>query len=445
MVRCLISVFLTIAIFIAGIVLAQDLGEENLRNEVALEDLQRGAVPGTFLAELDEINYMINQNAYRTAIEKLTALLAGIGEDRNWLQGREFARVTILMNLGYVYALMDEIEVASDYYEQVMASPWLTGPNAQTHVDDMARYLRQSALYTLAQLRAQAEDYERAIELMQDWISNEEDPIAEAYMLTGDWFAALEQFEMALPYMEQALAKSERPIESWYRSTLSVNLQLERIPAAIDLLKVMLEHWSDRPLYWETLARLHSNNGDIQRAFDTMMSAHAHGMLDNRFRVMMVVELSVANEVPYAGASVLAEAIESGVVEESRDNLDILIDTWTYAREHKKAIEAIERISRITDPGPYYLQAATLYLQAGDWQGAVDSAQRSIDSGTSLESRALTIIGMASLELRDYDRSIAAFRQILAVGSARDRENATNWIDFVAEARDNQDLLSAIQ
>ena len=81
---------------------------------------------------------------------------------------------------------------------------------------------------------------------------------------------------------------------------------------------------------------------------------------------------------------------------QSRDNLDILIDTWTYAREHKKAIEAIERISRITDPGPYYLQAATLYLQAGDWQGAVDSAQRSIDSGTSLESRALTIIGMAT-------------------------------------------------
>ena len=441
----LLSIFVVIAIFVAGSALAQDPAEEQLRNEVALEDLQRGAVPGTFLAELDEINYMINQNAYQSAIDSLTALLEGLGDDRGWLQGREFARVTVMMNLGYVYALMDDVDTAIDYYEQVVDSPWLTGPKAQTHVDEMARMLRQSALYTLAQLHAQNENYEQAIELLKLWFPGEANPLAEAYMLMGDWHAALERFEDALPYMEAALERADRPIESWYRSTLSVQLQLERNADAIDLLKVMLEHWSDRPLYWETLARLHSNENEIQLAFDTMMSAYAHGVLDSRYRVMMLVELSVSNEVPYVGASILEEMIESGVLEEDRDNLEVLIDTWMYAREHEKAIAAIEKISSIVDPGPYYLQAATLYLQAGNWQGAADSAERAIENGVPRQSRALTIVGMARLEFRDYDSSIAAFRRVLDVGNALERENAQNWIDFVMEARNNQDLLSAIQ
>lgn len=392
------------------------------------------------MAQMDSVDRMIDLNAYQSAIELLEEMLESTEFGMEWGANIGFGRVSVQMMLGYVHALNSEYDIAIDYYEQALASPWLT--NA---LDSVARRTRQAAIYTLANLVVQKQDYERAIELLQEWFEGEDDPFAEAFMLMGTCYAALEQFEEALPYMEEALARSDRPIESWYRNTLSVQLELEKHAAAIANLKVMLQHWTDRPYYWETLARLHANNGDIKQAFDTLMSAHAHGMIDTWSRARPLVELSVNNGVPHAGATVLNELLDSGIVEEDRQKLDLLIDTWTYAREYDRAIEAIERIANYVDPGPYYLQAARLYLQSAEWRRAADSAERALDSGIDNRALALTIAGMASLELRDYEGSLDAFRQVLDVGSARERENAQNWIDFVEEARDNRELLSATQ
>ncbi len=375
------------------------------------------------IQRIDVVNDLIDQNALQTALKELKEL-----EQRPGLS--PFEEAVIMEMLAFVYGSMGETDLAIEYYEKVLEEEEIPPP------------MHQGALYTLAHMYSEKEDFEKSIELIWEWFSYEKEPFAEAFMFMGSCHAALENYEEALPWMERAIEDSVRPIEGWYNVTVSLYLTLEKFDKAIPMLKTMLKHWTQRPHYWDSLASAYQVTSDEAAAYDTTMTAYANGMLTDPEKILALVEMSYYNDVPFTAGSILENEMIAGVVPETEMNLQVLIEIWIAAREYDRAIAAIDRIVNYTDAGPYYMRAARLYGQSGGWVGAAESAEKALDAGVENRVQALVVAGSAYSELLKYEEAIEAFRTIIEIGGKEERKNAANWIEFIEETWQYQAQIS---
>jgi len=371
------------------------------------------------IQRIEVVNEYIDQNAFQSALDELLAL-----ERRPNLSPFEAAVITELK--GFVYASMGKTDFAIEAYEEALEGEELPHP------------MHQGALYTLAHLYSSERDFDKSVELMLEWFRYEQQPFAEAYMFLGSALAALERYEQALPWMERAIEISIRPVESWYQVTYSLYVQLEQYDKAVPMLKTMLEYWSRVPQYWEALASVYQQTGEDRAAFDTTMTAYVNGMLTTPDRLLGLVEMALHHNVPFTAGSILENEMNAGIVPETEANLNLLIDSWTMAREYDRAIAAIDRVVRQADAGPHHFRAAVLQLQSGNWSGAAASAEKALAAGQENPERALVVAGTAWSELGEFDKAIAAFRKIRETGNEQERRNAERWITFVEESRSLQ-------
>lgn len=368
------------------------------------------------IQRIDKVNRLIDQNAFRTAateLEELTNLPR--------LSPLEIAVIDELT--GFVYGQMNETGLAIEHYQRALESKALPTP------------MHQGAQYSLAHLHAANSDYVSAIELMVDWFQFQPDPFAESFMFMGSNYAALEQYADSLPWVERAIERAERPIEDWYQITYSIHIELGRYDKAIAMLKTMLRYWSQVPEYWEALAALYQETGENKAAHDTKMTAYINGMLRTEQSILSLVDMSLIYDTPFAAGTILENEMFAGVVAEREQTLVILVDIWIAAREYDKAIAAIDKLAAYTNPGPNYMRAAQLYVQSGDFAGAAASAEKALAADIDDRIAALVVAGSAFAELGEWDKSIAAFREVANIGNDDERDNAGNWIRYVEESR----------
>ena len=400
------------------------IGAHNNRNFGS--EKESPAIRMLLMRSIDVVNRNIDLTAFQAALSELLEL-----QRRPNLA--PFEKAVLVQLTGYVYAQMGKTDLAIEAYEEILADEELPHP------------MHQGALYTLAHLYTEKQEFDKTIELMLEWFQYEQEPIAESYMLLGSSLASLARYEEALPWTERAIEKSVRPFQAWYEITYSIYVELEQYDKAIAMLKVMLEHWTRNSEYWEALAGLYQQTGDERAAFDTTMAAYINGMLTNAPDILMLVDMSYYYETPFVAGSILENEMIAGVIPENLDTLNSLIDIWIAAREYGRAVAMIDKIVAYTDGGPYYMRAARLNIQSGNWTGAATSVEKALAAGVDDPVLALVVLGTSYSELDEYEKSIAAFRRVAETGDEEERRNAENWIEFVEETRAYRSVISSTQ
>jgi tetratricopeptide (TPR) repeat protein len=395
------------------------------------EEPKRVSIGAQLHNRLENINTMILAEKYQEALHDIQGALDDV-ESLNEKNHIDFVKATLYQMMGYVHGLIPNVDLSIENFEMALETEALL-PQEQ-----------QGVRYALANQYASKEDFEKAIEIMRGWFAYERNPFAAAFLFTGGCFSALEQYEDALPLVERAIELSDRPIESWYRMAVSLQFKLEKYEDAIATLKIMLTYWTQIPEYWEQLAGAYSEIGEDQAALDTTMVAYTNGMVRLPQRILSLVELNLAHGIPLTAGEILEKEMNIGVIPETERNLSILIQIWIGAREYDRAIAVIDKIVKISDASDYYMQAAQLSVQVGDWSNAADSAKKALDAGAE-RVNSLMMIGTAYAEQGMYEQAIDAFENAREIGDGKERENAEQWIEFVAETRDYQALLSAAQ
>ncbi len=293
----------------------------------------------------------------------------------------------------------------------------------------------QGMLYSLAGLLTSEGKYLKSIETAREWFRYEEKPQAAAYMIIGSSFAQLERYDDALPYVLKAIEKSEKPAEGWYMLALAIHLQKERYQQSAKLLLTMLQNWPDKPRYWEMLAGCYLELEDDKRALDTMMLSHNNGMLTTPERIRALAQLNLMRDIPYTAGVILDKAITSGILKGDEKDLKLLLQAWLSAHEYDRAVDAINRLEPYAEDGEYFLQAAQIFNETGEWQKVVDNANKALDAGLKKTGIALLLAGTAYAELGRYDDAVRVFKQVRATADSSQRRNAESWIAFVDEKR----------
>ena len=354
--------------------------------------------------------------------DKLVEALVAVGKLENRSLSK-YEKALVQQTFGFIYAQKGDEKQAIQRFEQCLELNSLPGS------------AHQGMLYSLAGLYAAQEEYLKSIETAREWFRYEKEPSPDAYMLIGSAFAQLERFDDALPYVLKAIDKADEPRENWYMLALAIHFEKERFRAAADTLVIMLQHWPEKPRYWDMLAGSYLELEDDKRALDTMMVSYANGMLTNPVRIRAVVQLGMMRDMPYTAGVILDKEITKGTLEADEENLKVLLQAWLSSHEFDRAVEVINRLEPYADDGEYFLQAAQIYNETGDWEKVVENSTKALEGGLKKPENALMLAGTAYTELDRYDEATRAFLRVRETGDSSARRNAESWIAFVDEQR----------
>ena len=378
---------------------------------------------GIVLNQFGAINAHIDANELEEALQKLERLQA------RSLGPHEEAAVWQMS--GYVLALQNKVRPAIESFQNCLA------------LNVLPEYVRQDILYNLANLYASDVQYLKAAQTMHEWMFFEEDPRAESYMLMGGWFAALERYDDGLPFIMTALDKSDTPYEGWYELAVAIHFAEEKFAAAIPLLKEMLSYWPRKQRNWEYLVDAYIRTGDEKAALDAMMAAYNNGLIRDADRIVSLAVLNLYHEIPHTAATIMENEMYAGVVPESEEKRTTVMQAWIAAREHERAVQAIRKLVVLSGNESIWLEAARLQMIDGAWAAAAESAAIAIASGTEELADAYLLRGIALSESGRYAESLQDFREVIATGSAEQKNQAERWMRYSEQAAKNRKLLAA--
>jgi tetratricopeptide (TPR) repeat protein len=335
----------------------------------------------------------------------------------------KYEKALVQQTFGFMYAQQNNEAEAIKRFEQSLA------------LESLPAKAQQGMLYSLAGLNAAEENYQESIDTLREWFRYEADPIPDAYMLIGSSFSEMEKYGDALPYALKAIEKSEKPRENWYMLALAIYFQQDNFADAAEVLVTMLQYWPENGRYWEMLAGCYLEIEDDKSALDTMMVSYSNGMLTKPTRIKAAAQLNMMRDTPYTAGVIVDEALTEGYLEEDEANLNMLLQAWLASREYDRAVDVINRLGKFAEDGEYFLQAAQIFSETGEWDKVVENTTKALDGGLKNPVDALMLEGSAYSELGRLEDASRVFGVVRTTGDKDDRRNADSWIAFIAEKR----------
>jgi tetratricopeptide (TPR) repeat protein len=316
---------------------------------------------------------------------------------------------------------MDDIPNAIKTYDRLVTIPSLE-----------PQLLKQTT-YTLAQLNMMEEKYTRTLQLLDKWFAMEPNPAPEPFILKAQVLYQLQRYAEMVQPIEKGMAiarERDKPVkEDWYVLLNFAYFQQENYAKVRDIQKILLTNWPKKR-YWFSLAGAYTELGEDQNLIAGYDAAFTDGLLEKESEFVTMAQLYMQREVPYKAGKLLEEKMKEGVVEKNEKNYRLLSQAWMLAQEDGKAIPALQEAAKRSTDGELDIRLANSYLNIGEYNECVDSAQTSLKKGALKNSdNAQITLGMCLYNLRKYADAKKAFQTAARV--EKSRRMANQWIQVI--------------
>jgi len=404
------------------------------------------------------------QDSEQPAEEKETRQVSGISEKtyRKFAEAQEFMEADDYQG---ALRVLDEVKAKKNlssteaiqlysfygvlYFTQERYKESITAFETMLKEEDLEDRQRTETLYTLAQLHFTIEDYQRAVEIMNQWLSVVENPGPEPYILLASAYYQLERYNDMIEPIERAMAiarERDKPVkEQWYLLLRVAYYELydsskdvKYLTKVKDILEILVVNWPKKE-YWTMLSSLYGELNDDRRQVAAYESAYDQGFLVKGAEIVSMAQLLLQAEAAFKAARILEKGFQDELVEKNESNYRLLSQAWQVAAEYDKAIPPLKQAAAISNDGELDVRLANSYLNLSRYDECADAARSGLNKG-GLKSTAgaYELLGMCLYEKSDFEDSKTAFRQ-----AARDEKiakRARNWINFIEseQARINQ-------
>ncbi|MFT6691155.1 MAG: hypothetical protein ACJAXH_001680 [Colwellia sp.] len=342
-----------------------------------------------------------------------------------------YERAMLFNFYGFMYYGNDDLALAIDSFNKVIA---------ESAIPDS---LIISTLYSLAQLSMQQQDFKSALDYLTQWrnlndktlTGNQEMLFAQVYFQDKDFVNSLKHIEIAVSLVK---AKNKLPKENWLTLQRATYYELQQ-PKQVTKVIEKLVRLYDKPQYWLQLSSMYGEIGEEDKQMAVMEAAYQAGYITKATDIITLSQLYLFHGAPYKSAAVLDDAIDQGSIFADEDNLSMLARAYLAAKEDDKAIKVLIRVSDMTPSGKHDALLAQTYLNNEQWPAAINAAklalaryaehtQSNLKNVKDIANMHL-IVGMASFNVKSFERSLAAFAKASQFVSTK--KTALQWGKYV--------------
>ncbi len=384
--------------------------------------------------KLAEAQEAIDVKDYNLAIEVMRGML----KRSKSYNGNEIGQVHNM--LGYVYFLQEDYKGAIREYAAVVAQG-----------DKIPEGLEVTTLYTLAQLSFVEDQYQDALDYMEEWISRSTNPdpasrnfMAQVYYQMKDYSNAIVQMELCINI---ARDRNTTIKENWWQLINFLYFEKENWPKVIETLEIMVRDFPKRE-YWVRLAGMHGQQNNEIGHLHTLQAAYVGGYLTKESDLTNLAGLLMQSEIPFTAAKVLAKGIDDEIIETNAKNLRSLGQAWQLSQEVDKAIPVFQNAAKLSDDGRIYERLAYLFLDADKYEQCVVAANGALNKGGVKKKQTVYIArGMC---LFNQDKLTAARGSFVSCrNESRKEEDTSNtricaqWITYIDREKNRLEQLAA--
>lgn len=403
----LAGILVTVA---AGPVVAQ---EEETQSLGDLETQETASMREATYKELAKAQEAAEAERYSEAIQVLDKLAKS--------ELNNYERSQLLNLYAYIYYAQDDIPKAIRTYEQLLEQPEL--PEA----------LKTSTVFTLSQLHFSQENWQRAIDMLEWWLTLTKDDnlmahemMAQAYYQMGKHREALQP---ARKVVELTKAEGQPVKENSYLLLRVLYYEIGDYNQAATMLKELIRQYPKKQ-YWIQLASLYGQMEDQRKQLNVLELAYLQGYLVQEAEVLTLASLLLNEELPLRAARVLRKGLDSGVITSTLEHWRLLAQAWTMAQEYEQAIPALTRAAELSQDGKLDVILAQSYMNLDRWSEAVAAARNGIrKGGLDRADQAYVLIGQALFEMEQFDEARQAFGE--AQADRRSRQLAAQWLSYI--------------
>ena len=374
---------------------------------------------------------------YQAALAGLNQLISERGD-----RMKPFDRATTYELRGSVYASLENYPAALRDFQTALDTGALP--------PDRNNQLR----YFIAQLHFQLEQYQQAINGLDNWIRSAQaagqtvDP--NAYYLLAAAYVQLQppNYRAAMPNAERVVAargSGPEPKKADFDLLNLIYSELGENNKRASLLERMINIWPGERSYWTQLAGLYSTTGKDREAFAVLEVAYRAGLLEREGEIVTLINYYSFFDNPYRGAKVLDREMQAGRVDRDLDNLVLLSQLYSQSREHKRAIPVLREAAQMSDKGELSYRLGQVLLADEQYAAAERALVSALNKG-GMNSRqtgdAWMLLGTARFsQAGPGDRATRARAREAFVNARRystAARQAGDWITYIDAINDTE-------
>jgi len=371
---------------------------------LAAQEKQKRRVDGTRVDAISQSTYemivksqeFMEADQWSSALQTLNSLLSRQGN----LKGIDIA--TAYKFRGYVYAGQENYTAAAKDFENAMA----TGA--------LPKYDMLDLRYNLVQLYLGMEQYSKAIQNLEMWFREVENPGPQAIFLAAQAYALVQRMNEAENYADRGVRKMEEigeVRESWYRIASVIYMQREKYGKAQPILEKLIRGWPDKKEYYIQLGGVYQESGQERDSFAILALAYDNKLSLTNDEIVRVAQLYRLYDYPYKAARILEKEIAAGRIKKNKKNWEELGNAWFQSREMKKAVQPLTNAARLASEGDIYLRLCQTYASDEEWGNAERDCAAAVNKGGLKTNGGLAyqILAIARYEQGDREGAMDAF------------------------------------
>lgn len=283
---------------------------------------------------------------------------------------------------GHASYNMDDAEGAKRYINQAIELDALDNNN------------HFQAMLMLAQLRAQDEETDQALSMLDRYLEGSGSTAASDLALRGQLLYQAERYDEAIPALREAIDAAEAPQSSWTQALMAAYAETGRDAEATAMAEQIAASAPDDKRSQINLASMYMQAGQDDKAVEVLERLRAAGELteDREYRNLMAMHLN-RDGGEAAAIAVINEGLEKGILEESHQTYLALGQAYYFSDQAEPAIEAYRKAAPLDDDGETWLNLARVLYGEGREGEAADAARQALEMGVRNAEDAQRIIG----------------------------------------------------
>lgn len=335
----------------------------------------------------------------------------------------DFEKSTVLNFYTNYYLNTDNIPMALETFEKILT------------IENLRPESRLRALMALGQLYMGEEKFAESIDAFTRWRELSEEENENVYLGLANSHYNLAQYNEAIPFLinhMEMLTAAGRPIAKNIYGLLNLMyIELEDYVNAERITKQMVTLF-DEPSDWRNLSAIYGYLDNDKKRIETLSVTFAKGYMSSESEYLNLAQSLAGIDAPYKGAKVLEKGIQDGVVEETEENLQRLVQMYLLSNEYELALAPAIKAAEMGETGASYDQLGYIYYMMHDYENTVTAMREALNRG-GLENTgdAQLFLARALVELDQFDEAATAARRAQELGET----SATSFLNYIENSK----------